>query len=377
VQFWRSLLYFALFRIRLSPIEMSKCEIKICGSCNVDYVCRLPRLPRPGETLQGSANGFSTKFGGKGGNSCYMAGLLSNHTSRLAMVGCVGSDDIGKQYKERLRSLGVNVDYVHVKENSTTGAAIIYVGNDDGNNMIGLNAGANFDLVPSDLPPLAEWKDCIVLLVQNEIRMEVTEQALSMGRSVDSICIFNPSPMDELIVESRLVYKANILVVNEEELESLNKMIRLESNIETHSTQESISIVQSISKQMMCFLESIRHSDNVKLLIVTLGPNGVMYQHTSWSEAKLVKADIVSPRDTTGAGDAFCGSLAVLIARGYTLDDAVKSASSIATQTVLKEGAQESYPNMVDLQDIGINISSGSKEEINCWMDFNVSIKSE
>ena len=56
-----------------------------------------------------------------------------------------------------------------------------------------------------------------------------------------------------------------------------------------------------------------------------------------------------TPVDTTGAGDAFLGALAHLIASGSTLEAALPGAVEVASTSVRRRGAQASYPTAADL----------------------------
>jgi ribokinase len=81
--------------------------------------------------------------------------------------------------------------------------------------------------------------------------------------------------------------------------------------------------------------------------VVTLGERGALCVHSG--TVTHVAAPTVSTVDTTGAGDAFVGALAVALARGLDLVAAARIATEVAAYSVTRRGAQPSYPTLADL----------------------------
>jgi ribokinase len=80
----------------------------------------------------------------------------------------------------------------------------------------------------------------------------------------------------------------------------------------------------------------------VKSAIITMGSKGFLLAGNNGIEfVSALKIDAV---DTTAAGDAFTGSLAVGLAQGKTLYDAALFANYVAALSVTKMGAQSSMP---------------------------------
>ena len=82
-------------------------------------------------------------------------------------------------------------------------------------------------------------------------------------------------------------------------------------------------------------------------MILTLGERGCLV-HTA-AESVPLPAERVEARDTTGAGDAFVGSLAYFLARGEPLADAAARANRIAAISVQAPGTQTSFPAAASL----------------------------
>jgi ribokinase len=130
------------------------------GACNMDLIAYVPRLPKEGETLKGSA--FEQGFGGKGANQAVQAHLLGADVVFVAKVGgsftlmgCrltlyVLDDSYGFQYREKLREYGISDKFVFTDPKLCTGLAPIAV-DTQGNNSIIIVTGANDTLSLEEL----------------------------------------------------------------------------------------------------------------------------------------------------------------------------------------------------------------------------------
>ncbi len=114
-------------------------ELTVVGSINVDLVARVPRLPRPGETLTGSA--FERFPGGKGANQAVAAARLG---AQVRLVGAVGTDPLAEEAIAGLRAASVELELARA---GTTGIALIVVAA-DGENQIVVIPGANAVVQP-------------------------------------------------------------------------------------------------------------------------------------------------------------------------------------------------------------------------------------
>jgi ribokinase len=269
-------------------------RVVVLGSLNVDLVARVPRHPRPGETVL--ADGELRRLaGGKGANQAVAAVRAG---AEVAMIGAVGDDEAGHAYVGRLRSRGIDVSGVRVLEGQATGQAWITV--DDGSeNMIVVVPGANEAVgsIPDlDLPLRAGD----VLLMQLELPVAVVARAARAAVAAGARVVLNAAPYAALPHD--LVAVADPLVVNEHEALLL---------------ADSDAVPSSV--------------------LVTFGSAGCSWDGER-SDAVSVPADEVV--DTTGAGDAFCGALAAALAEGVSRAEAVRRASEAGAEAVRHEGAQ-------------------------------------
>lgn len=131
--------------------------IEIVGSLNIDLVTVTPRVPGPGETL--TASSFTTGFGGKGANQCVACARLLRAAPQAApedgvvvrMIGSTGDDQFGVDFRNHLDREGVVTSALSVKNNQSTGTAVILVEEQTGENRILFTPGANGDVESTDI----------------------------------------------------------------------------------------------------------------------------------------------------------------------------------------------------------------------------------
>ncbi|MBD3174659.1 MAG: ribokinase, partial [Armatimonadia bacterium] len=172
-------------------------KIAVIGNINCDFVFRVPRLPRPGETLAGS--GFFTAPGGKGANQAVAAARLG---AQVSFVGCVGGDVTGTEMVENLRAEGIDVSRVRTNPGEPTGSALIMV-QESGENSIVVAFGANLSITPDDLHAhrdLLQSSDA--LLLQQEMRLDTVSEAIELGKEAGCRVVLDPAPARESLPEA-------------------------------------------------------------------------------------------------------------------------------------------------------------------------------
>jgi ribokinase len=293
-------------------------KISVVGACNIDLISYVPRMPAIGETLHGSE--FRMGFGGKGANQAVMAAKLG---ADVTMVAKLGRDTFGEDTLANFRSCGVRTDHVHFTDEAFSGVAPIAV-DPQGRNAIVIVTGANDLLTEEEIeaarPAIAASG---ALVCQLEIPLELSLKALSVAREEGVLTIFNPAPARKRLPEA-LYRLSDIFCPNETETELLTGM-----SIETERQAEAAARV---------LLER-----GTKAVILTLGERGAFI--VDQESARRVEAVQVKAFDTTGAGDAFVGSLAYYLSQRVALDDAVWRACRIATMSVMRAGTQTSFPS--------------------------------
>lgn len=292
------------------------------GSIGYDLFGRAPHLPRPGETVAGSA--FLTAPGGKGLNQAVAAARMG---AKVAMAGAVGADSFGHEVMAFLQSEGVELSRVKSVTDTPTGTALIFVAQ-SGENSIIVVPGANGTVTPAEIEalPLAAGD---IVQTQFEIPLASTLAALRHAKAKGALSILNPSPMIEGARDALAL--ASLIVLNEVELGLYSGT--------TVSADAPYDDVAAVARRL--------RSNPQQIIITTLGPRGAV--------AVLENADIIIPGhkvtavDTTGAGDTFAGTLAAFLASGHDLAASMRAANSAAALSVGKPGAAPSIPHLNEL----------------------------
>jgi ribokinase len=290
--------------------------VTVVGSLNLDVTYFVRHLPQPGETLL--AEGTLSAVGGKGANQALAA---SAHNVEVGLVGRVGDDAGGLAAVQHLEARGIGARNLLPAPATATGSAVILVA-DSGENSIVVNPGANFVLTPLDVrAALADSKPSVVL-AQLEIP---TPSVLEAAKSSSGLFILNPAPSGSAKDLAEVLSVTDLLVPNRSELASLC------GSAEPRTLEELTFAVRSLP-----FGGTV---------VVTLGSEGVIFfAESPLSKPVHVPPIEVSPIDTSGAGDAFCGTLAAALASGCNIAEAVKHANRFASWSVTQKGAQISLP---------------------------------
>jgi ribokinase len=288
----------------------------------MDFIVKVKTIPRVGETVLGSS--FKRSPGGKGANQAVAAAKLG---ADVVMIGRVGADAVGRELIETLKAQGIDATYVLMDEGTYTGLALIMV-DEEGGNIIAVASGADMNCSTEDIKRAEKTvKASNVLLTQLEIPLPAVEYALDVAFGEGVKAILNPAPAQDL--SNDLLKKVYLLSPNETEAEFLS----------------GIKIRGLRTAEMAADQLLTRGVDNV---VLTLGRKGALLATNH--EMIHVEGVDVQAIDTTGAGDAFCGALAVAIAKGKDLREAVTYANYAGALTTLKIGAQDALPTREELE---------------------------
>ena len=188
-------------------------KILVVGSINMDCVIRLPRRPRPGETVFCST--VSHVPGGKGANQAYALGRMGTGVS---LIGAVGQDEFGRISLANLRAAGVDTTGVRVSADEDTGRAFIEV-EDDGQNSIIVLGGANTHVTEQDLlAHEALFDRCEALIMQLETPLDTVTAAARLARRKGKLVLLDPAPARPDL-PAELLQCVDLLKPNETELE--------------------------------------------------------------------------------------------------------------------------------------------------------------
>lgn len=301
---------------------MKQKKILVVGSLNMDWVINISHTPVSGETILGE---FTRQIpGGKGANQAYAVGHLGGS---VTMLGSVGSDLEGTELIHTLNTVGVDTSPISILPDTKSGIAFIYV-NHTGDNTIVVLPNANAKVTPNSINEHLHYiEESDIIILQLEIPLETICHVIDYAYSLGKTIILNPAPASTAIPDN-IISKVDYLTPNETELTIL-------SGMPSH-TLESIT-------------EGAEHllSKGTKNIIITLGSQGALLINKERSchfpgyPAKAI--------DTTAAGDSFNGALAVYLAQGKSIDEAIIFANQVASITVTRQGAQTSIPSLLEV----------------------------
>ncbi len=297
-------------------------RILVVGSANVDVTVAAPRLPQPGETV--SDGTLLVGHGGKGANQAVAARRLG---AEVRFIGCLGDDAWGREIRSALERQGVDASGVRLTDAAATGTAVIVV-DAEGRNQIAVAPGANraltVELVSARRDDIA-WAD--VVLCQLETPPSTVRWVLERARRQRAVTVLNPAPVPDAALD--LWPLVDYLTPNAGEAGRLSGVA-----VEDAKTAERAA-------------DALR-ARGVGTVVVTLGTDGAVARGP---EGTLrVAAFPVTAVDTTAAGDAFNGALAVALGEGRALREALRFASAAAALACTRRGAQVSLPDRGEVE---------------------------
>jgi ribokinase len=296
-------------------------SVIVVGSLNRDYVCTVDLLPERGETRLGTE--LRLWCGGKGGNQAVAAALMGAGV-RVAMVGAVGDDEDGTALLAGLRAAGVDVDDVLVRRGVRSGAALITVA-EDGDNTIVVAPGANRTVEAPEACAVIRRRRPAVVVVQGELPPAVAGAALQEAAGLGARPMLNLAPV--IPVPGPVLRLCDPLIVNAVEAGALLGRALVDP-------ADLASAAQELSRR-------------ARSVVVTGGARGAWTAEDG--EVRHIPARSTAVVDTTGAGDAFTGALAVGLALGEGLVEAAGWGTVVAAHAVGRPGAQASFPRGIDI----------------------------
>jgi len=294
---------------------MAEKNILVIGSSNSDYIITMDRFPQGGETLEGLS--FHQAMGGKGANQAVSAQRSGGSVRFLTSL---GDDFNGRNALAYYKNEGIDVSLSLLTENETTGTAVIWV-DKRGETSIVVIPGANRLLEAGYIINHQEIiQDADLIILQMEIPYETVKTICGIASRYGKKVMLNAAPASSL--EEDILRSLYILVVNETEAETI-------TGEKMDMTGED-GIINALLGM------------GVKNVILTLGSKGCIY--SNGIECLRIPAFSVEVKDTTGAGDTFCGALAVGIHKYQSMEQALRFATAAAALSVTKLGAQPSIP---------------------------------
>jgi ribokinase len=295
--------------------------VLVVGSANVDYIVKVSTPPGLGETVL--ARTMIKHPGGKGANQAVAAARLG---ADVKFIGCVGDDADGEQLLRALRVENVDSSAVEIVAGESTGLALVSVF-DNGENSITVIPGANHSLQPARVKRgIAQNEEASpVIVLQAEVKSDVIDAAVSAAAASCRV-VLNLAPYRA--VSQQTLAACNPLVLNQSEAAAMVGF----AVPDFVAAERALAVI----------------GKSVLSVVITLGALGAC-----WADAGGM-GYVPTPRvdavvDTTGAGDAFVGALAVEVASGSSLERATMIGVLAGTFAVSRFGAQSSYPMRADI----------------------------
>jgi len=296
--------------------------ILVVGSINMDLVVRATEMPAPGQTVMGES--FKTLPGGKGANQAVAVARLGG---QCRLIGRIGDDAFGQTLLADLQSEGVDCRNV-LATSAASGVAMIVV-NASGENAIVVASGANSLLTPDDIFSRADlFSDCAIVLLQLELPQPTVRAAMDVARRNGCKIILDPAPAPRNMPKE--LYDVDIISPNVIEAERLTGKGAIEERVAKLVASELVA-------------------RGAKSAVMKLGSRGSLVVMAD-GHFYTVPAYNVSVVDTTGAGDAFTGALAVALADGQNLHAAARFANAAGALACTRLGAQSAMPTAAEVR---------------------------
>lgn len=304
---------------------MDSKRILVIGSLNMDLTAEMDKMPVLGETVIGTT--VHSAPGGKGANQACAAGRLGGRT---AMLGCVGTDAFGEGLLKSLEDAGVDAERI-ARRKEPSGTATIWVQKGGGNSIVvipGANGSCDSGYLKKHSDFIGE-SDLVVL--QLEIPLEGLYYAIDTAHQLGKTIILNPAPMTKAL-SAEYLKKTDYLTPNETELSQLFGIVfpSLPLPAWPELTAEALATELNVT------------------FVVTLGEKGALL--ADGTRIRRFPSISCKAVDTTAAGDCFNGALAVKLAEGASLEEAIQFAILAAGISVTRQGAQSALPSREEVE---------------------------
>ena len=302
---------------------MSNKDIVILGVFVADTAYRASRQPKIGETIIG--NEFSLGPGGKGSNQAVAAALAGGNVHFISRL---GKDDFANMALSLWEKSGIT-PHVTQYSDSYTGAAYIFIEDETGNNAIIVSPGAAANINDDDIIANKELiQGSRVFMTQLEQSLDAADTALSFAKEGGAITILNPAPAQPL--GENILKLCDFVTPNEIEAEQI-----------TGIPVKSIIDAEIAAGKLL--------EKGAKAAVITLGEQGALFKDKN-QVIHQPSYEVGPVVETTGAGDAFNGGLAVALAEEMPIDKALRFACATASISVTRQGTAPSMPDRHEIE---------------------------
>ncbi len=299
--------------------------VTVMGSFVADLAFRSPELPRWGQTVMGSE--FRLGPGGKGSNQAVAAARLGGKVSFIAKL---GRDPFGELARKTYRAEGVDTEFCFEDAGLGTGAASIVVHEGKGENAIVVVPGAGYALTPAEVDRAAgRIRASAIFVTQLEVPVATAARGLELAHRAGVPTIFNPAPAPRRPLPEGLLAWCDYLTPNESEAAAL-----------TGRAVASVADAERAADALLAL--------GARNVVITLGERGALVKNAEL--CRHVPAQDAGPVvETTGAGDAFNGGLAIALAEGLDLVAATRLGCAVAAISVTRYGTAPAMPSRAEV----------------------------
>jgi ribokinase len=291
-------------------------KVTVVGSFVVGLTLRADLFPVSGETVL--ARDFDLGPGGKGSNQAVQIARLGGEVEFLSLI---GTDDFSRIATDLYEKEGVGTKYIETTSETNTGVGFIIL-DSSGDNRILLDPGTNDLFKPDHLAQATgAFEDVAVVIAQLEIPSDTAIEGLRRGQEVGAVSILNPAPVRPL--DRAAFAHIDILTPNQTEA-------RVILGLKPDDPADDIAICAELLEL------------GVGTIVLTRGEQGATIVTRDGTES--IPSFVVDVVDSTGAGDAFNGTLAASLARGDDLGDAVRRACAGGALACTKLGVIPALP---------------------------------
>jgi len=299
-------------------ISLEPGPIVVVGSHIPGLFMHVEAVPREGETVL--AWGFNEpEDGGKATNQAVAAAKLG---APVRVVTLLGDDERGRRWRTVLDGYGVDTAFARTADGPTDVGFVMLPPSRIPAIASAVDRSTSLDAALVEETALA-LGDASVVVCQLEAPASCAAAAFRLGRAAGALTILNPAPAAPLAPE--LLALTDVLVPNEHEAAAL-----------VGAYDSPNRLARALSRQI-----------DGRAAIVTAGAAGAWIAEDDRSTH--APAAMVDAVDTTGAGDAFVGALAVRLRLGDELVDAARFAVTAAALSVTRRGTMPAFANAEEI----------------------------